>query len=58
MAEWTDAAKEARREYNREWAREHKEQRAEANRRYWEKKAERFQAEKQRTEPITEAARE
>ena len=58
MAEWTDAAKEARREYNRKWAREHKENRAESNRRYWARKAERLQAEKQRTEPITDAARE
>ena len=58
MAEWTDAAKEARREYNRKWARDHREQRAESTRKYWARKAEQFQAEKQRAEPIRNEARE
>ena len=35
----SEAAKEARRAYDREWARTHKEMRAAARKRYWEKKA-------------------
>jgi hypothetical protein len=45
MAELTEAAKEARRAYWREWNKKNKDKRAEANRRYWERKAEKLRAE-------------
>ena len=45
MNEMSEAAKMARREYNRKWAAEHKEQRKAARVRYWEKKAEKTKKE-------------
>lgn len=48
----TEAAKEARRAYNRKWEAEHKEQRREIMRRYWERKAqERTAAENEEKTP-------
>lgn len=58
MAELTEAAKEARRAYWREWNKKNKDKRAEANRRYWERKAEKLQADRDREDLNQDAANE
>lgn len=58
MAELTEAAKEARRAYQRAWSKANREKRAEANRRYWERKAEKLQAENSREDLNQDAANE
>ncbi len=58
MAELTEAAKEARRAYTNEYYRTHKEQRKESQRRYWERKAEKLQAESDREDMNQDAANE